>query len=212
MIYRLLSAQKKLRERESWVPEEKTQGTPFKTSVKETSDTCLKLPPEDNMREIPRRIQRVSEASREDALASTQQFFTTVHERSRGANVEGPIVTSSDRNENDIPIASNIPTTPDIPETEATETEARSPRPFLPSGSPPRPTATATCRPRMWVQYISEGQINEPTPDDAHSSESASHRDICIYRGGTRRIRSRMEDFTSIQDTRCMISHRCYPT
>ena len=160
------------KERESWVPEEKTQGTPFKTSVKETSDAYLKLPPEDNMREIPRRIQRTREASREDALASTQQFFTTVHERSRGANVEGPIVTSSDRNENDIPIASNIPTTPGIPETEATETEARSPRPFLHSGSPPRPTATATCRPMMWVQCISEEQINEPTPDDAHSSES----------------------------------------
>ena len=82
------------------------------------------------------------------------------------------MVTSSDRNENDIPIASNIPTTPDVPETKATETEARSPRPFLPSGSPPRPTATATCRPRTWVQHILEGQINEPTPDNAHSSES----------------------------------------
>ena len=34
------------------------------------------------------------------------------------------------------------------------------------------PTATATCRPRMWVQHISKGQINEPTPGDAHSSES----------------------------------------
>ena len=86
--------------------------------------------------------------------------------------MEGPIVTSSDRNENDIPIASNIPTTPDVPETEATETEARSPRPFLPSGSPPRPTATATGRPSTWVQCILEGQINEPTPDDACSSES----------------------------------------
>ena len=76
------------------------------------------------------------------------------------------------RNENDIPIASNIPNTPGIPETEATGTEARSPRPFLPNGSPPRPTATATCGPRTWVQCISEGQINESTPDDACSSES----------------------------------------
>ena len=124
------------------------------------------------MRETPRRIQRTREAGREDALASTQQFFTMVHERSRGVDVEGSIMTSSDRNENDISIASNIPTTPDIPETEATETEVRSPRPFLPSGSPPRPTATATCSPRMWVQCISEGQINEPTPDDACSLES----------------------------------------
>ena len=32
--------------------------------------------------------------------------------------------------------------------------------------------ATATCRPRMWVQCILEGQINEPTADDARTSES----------------------------------------
>ena len=50
--------------------------------------------------------------------------------------------------------------------------EVRSPRSFLPSGTPPRPTATATCRPRMWVQCISEGQIIEPTLNDACSSES----------------------------------------
>ena len=160
------------REGGTQVPEEKTQGTPFKTSTKETSDTHLKLIPKSNMRETPSRIQRAREASREDAITSTQQFFATVHEKSRGAIVEGPIVTSSDRNKNDVPIASNVPTTPDIPETEAAETEVRSPRPFLPSGSPPRPTATATCSPRMWVQCILEGQINEPIPDDAHSSES----------------------------------------
>ena len=105
-------------------------------------------------------------------IASTQQFFATVHERSRGANVEGPMATSSDRNENGVPIASNVPATPDIPEREVAETEVRSPRSFLPSGSPPRPTATATCRPRTWVQHILEGQINEPTPDDAHTSKS----------------------------------------
>ena len=32
-------------------------------------------------------------------------------------------MTSSDRNENDVPIASNVPATPDVPETEAAETE-----------------------------------------------------------------------------------------
>ena len=124
------------------------------------------------MKETPRRNQRTREASRENGTASTQQFFATVHERSRGAAIERPVMTSPDRNENDIPIASNVPATLDVPETEATETEERNPRSFLPSGSPPRPTATATCRPRTWVQHILEGQINEPTKDDAHSSES----------------------------------------
>ena len=95
-----------------------------------------------------------------------------VHERNRGTTAEEPILTSSDRNENDVAIPSDLPITPDVPETEATETETRSPRTFLSSGSPSRPTATATCQPRTWVQCISEGQINEPTQDDIHSTES----------------------------------------
>ena len=64
------------------------------------------------------------------------------------------------------------PTTPVVPEAETTETKTRSPRTFLPNGSPSRPTATATCRLRTRVQCISEGQINEPTQDDTHSAES----------------------------------------
>ena len=43
----------------------------------------------------------------------------------------------------------------------------------MPSGSPSRPTATATCWPRTWVQHISEGQINEPTQGDTHSTVSS---------------------------------------
>ena len=160
------------RERGCQIPEEKIQETPCNTLVKEISDTHLKLIPEGNMRESPSRIQRTKESSREDVIASTWQFFATVHERSRDVNIEEPIVTSLDRNKNDVPLTSNVPATPDVPETEATETEVRSPRSFLPSGTPPRPTSTATCRPRTWVQCISEGQINEPTLNDTHSSES----------------------------------------
>ena len=43
----------------------------------------------------------------------------------------------------------NIPVTFATPIV--TEAEVRSSRAFLPNGSPSRPTATATCRPRMWV-------------------------------------------------------------
>ena len=45
--------------------------------------------------------------------------------------------------------------------------------PILPNGSPPRPTATATCRPLTWVQCISEGQIEEHSREDEDSVESA---------------------------------------
>ena len=37
---------------------------------------------------------------------------------------------------------------------------------FLPSGSPPRPTATATLRLRTLVQRLSEGQVEEQSQAD----------------------------------------------
>ena len=60
-----------IREREHQAPEERPQGAPFETSIKGTPDTHLKVKPESNVRETPRRIQRIREASREDAIAST---------------------------------------------------------------------------------------------------------------------------------------------
>ena len=59
------------REREHQVPEERPQGAPFETSIEGTPDTHLKVKPERNVKETPRRIQRTREASREDAIAST---------------------------------------------------------------------------------------------------------------------------------------------
>ena len=133
------------RESEHPIPEERSQRTPFDTQIKGSPETHVKTKTEGNTQEAPRRIQRSREASREDAIAPTRQFFAVIHERNRGIAAEEPTVTSSDRNENDVAIPSNVPITPDIPEAEATETETSSPRTFLPSGSPPRPTATATC-------------------------------------------------------------------
>ena len=88
------------------------------------------------------------------AIASTRQFFVTVNERNRSDTTEGPVAITSeacDRNENDVPTTSTsvVDTTPVVPEAETTETETQSPRTFLPNGFPSRPTATATCRPRM---------------------------------------------------------------
>ena len=47
-----------------------------------------------------------------------------------------------------------------------------SPRISLPKGSPSCPTVTATCRPRTWMQQLTEGQTDEPRREDASSSES----------------------------------------
>ena len=64
-----------------------------------------------------------------------------------------------------------ITTTPPV----ALDVERRgttSPRISLPKGSPSQPTVTATCRPRTWMQQITEGQINESRREEASSSES----------------------------------------
>ena len=63
------------REREQQVPEERPQGAPFETSIGGTPDTHLKVKPESNVGETPRRIQRTREVSRENAIASTQHFL-----------------------------------------------------------------------------------------------------------------------------------------
>ena len=133
------------REREHQVHEERLQRIPLETQIEGSPETCVKTKTENNIREAPRRIQRAREACREDVIAATHQFFAMVHERNRDTATEEPIATTAKRNENNVAIPSNIPITPVMHEAEATETETSNPRTFLPSGSPSRPTATATC-------------------------------------------------------------------
>ena len=121
-----------------------------------------------NQEELPRRNKVTRESSREDALAKTRCFFSTVTE---GRNVpevpttstvpEVPTTTTVSVSQMDTPLVSSVPIV-----TEPAELETTSTRTFLPNGSLPRPTATATCRP------ISEGQIEEHLGEDDHSEES----------------------------------------
>ena len=156
-------------------PRERSQGAPSETANVGISDMHLKTKPESDTREAPQRIQRTREASREDALASTQQFFATVDERNRNNSTRRSLEVSSEvcrRDDIDVPgtSASAVITTPVVPDVEPIDTS--SPRVILPNGSPSQPTATATCRPRTWMQQITEGQINEPTRENASSNES----------------------------------------
>ena len=90
------------------------------------------------------------ETSREDALAATRCFFSTVTERR--STTEVPVTTTVSVSQTDTPPVTSVPV-----ETEHPEPETSPVRTFLPSGLPPRPTATATLRPRTWEQRISEG-------------------------------------------------------
>ena len=49
-----------------------------------------------------------------------------------------------------------------------------SPRVSLPEGSSSCPTITATCRPRTWMQQLTEGQISEPREEDNSSGETSA--------------------------------------
>ena len=132
----------------------------------DVSETSPKVINERSSQErLPTRNEISRETSREDALAATRLSFNTVAERRNIPEV--PVMSTVGVSQIDTPPAPSAPveTEPAVPETSSSRT-------FLPSGSPPRPTATATCRPQTWVQHISEGQIEEHSGEDEDSVES----------------------------------------
>ena len=138
-------------------------GVPPAVDVSETSPKVIN--DRSSQVRLPRRNDISRETSREDALEATRLFFNTVPER---RNIpEALVVSTAGVSQTDTP-----PVPSDPVETEPTEPETPLSRTYLPSGSPPRLTATATCRPRTWVQHISEGQVEEHSGEDENSEES----------------------------------------
>ena len=64
----------------------------------------------------------------------------------------------------------STPTSPNIVDTDLRGTS--SPRISLPERTVPHPTVTATCRPRTWMQQLTEGQMTEPRREGESSNES----------------------------------------
>ena len=137
---------------------------PPATEVPETSPKVI--PDRSSQEELPNRNDMSRENSRADALAATRCFFSTVNE-GRVATVV-PTTSIVEVPQIDAPSESST-----HDEIEPTGPEITSARTFLPTGLPSRPTATATCRPRTWVQCISEGQIEEHSREYGDSDESA---------------------------------------
>ena len=147
-------------------PSDNAKGPVSIVAPPEVSETRPKVISErTSQEELPRRNEVLRETSREDALATTRLFFNTVAERRNRTEV--PTMSTVSVSQIDTPPAPSVHV-----ETEPDEPEPTSSRMYLPSGSPPRPTATATCRPRTWVQCISEGQIEEHSREDEDSVES----------------------------------------
>ena len=64
----------------------------------------------------------------------------------------------------------STPTSPNIVDISLRGTD--SPWISLPERTVPRPTVTATCRPRTWMQQLTEGQTAEPRREGGSSNES----------------------------------------
>ena len=152
-------------------------GTSSETAYMEFPNTQVKTIPKDP--DIPKSLHRTKEVSRAKVLASTRQFFATIDQRNRNVSI-GDQVTSGEVLEREHIEVLEVPTTTAIttimtttpPEPlDAELLGTGSPRISLPEGSPSHPTFTATCRPRTWMQQLTEGQINEPRREGTSSSE-----------------------------------------
>ena len=121
--------------------------------------------------ELPGRTEVTREASREDALAATRCFFHTAPERRSATEV--PATTTMSVLQIDTPPVTSMPVETERPEPSSIRTT-------LPSGSPPRPTATATLRPRTLEQRMSEGQTGTQSQDDEDSEESDTLEPLVI--------------------------------
>ena len=169
------------RETKEQIPEGETLGTSSETACMEFPNTYVKTIPKDPILGVPKSLQGTKEASRAEALASTQQFFATIVQRNMNVPARNQ-VTSVEVHERENIEVSDVPTTvvattttsittpPIILDTELIGTS--SPRISLPEGFPSCPTVTATCRPRTWMQQLTEGQIYEPRREDVNLNES----------------------------------------
>ena len=102
-------------------------------------------------------------------------------ERNRNISTGRPTGISTKVCERDITEVPNVSTstaatTPVILDVEPIGTS--SPRISLPEGSPSHPAVTATCRPRTWMQQITEGQTNEPAREEDSDESNPSEINI----------------------------------
>ena len=161
------------------VPEGDLLGTSSETTYMEIPNTCAKTIHKSPTSGVPKSLQGTKEASRAEALVSTQQFFAAVERRNVNAPA-GNQLTSIEIHERDNIEVPDAPTTTvataaasTTPPPITVDVELRgtsSPRISLPEGSPSRPIFTS--RPRTWMQQLTEGQTNEPRREDISSSES----------------------------------------
>ena len=142
------------RETKEQVPEGETLGTSSETAYMEFPNTQVKTISKEPITGVPKSLQGTKEASRVEALASTQQFFAAVDQRNMNIPARSQ-VTSVEVHERDTIEVPDVPTTTVATTTATISTPpitldaelvgTSSPRISLPEGSPSHPTVTAMC-------------------------------------------------------------------
>ena len=122
----------------------------------------------------PTTLHGTKEASQAEVLASTRQFFANIPTEEHGMPPE--VYARDNENVLGVPTTTVVMTTTSAPTSPTmVDTNLRgtgSPRISLPERTVPHPTITTTCRPRMWMQQLTEGQTIEPRREIDSSNES----------------------------------------
>ena len=152
-------------------------------------NTQVKTIPKDSER--PTTLCGTKQTSKAEVLASTRQFFAAMDQRNTNIPagdqrtptevcVRGNIEVSEVPTTTVVTTTISTPTSQNIGDTDLRGTD--SPWISLPEGTVPCPTVTATCRPRMWMQQLTEGQMAEPRREGDSSNESLETMEEMIPR------------------------------
>ena len=154
------------------VMEREAIGTSSDTAYMDFPYTQVKARPKESTK--PTTLHGTKEASQAEVLASTRQFFAKIPARDQitpsevyvrgNDNVLGVPTTTI------VTMTTSTPASPTMIDTNLRGTG--SPRISLPERTLSHPTATATCRPRRWMQQLTEGQTTEPRRERDSSHES----------------------------------------
>ena len=154
------------------VMEREVMGTSSETAYMDIPSTQVKTRLKES--EGPTTLHGTKETSQAEVLASTRQFFahipvedqrapSDVHHRDNVDVIEVPTTTN-------VTSTVSTPTSPTMVDIGLRGTE--SPRISLPERTISHPMATATCRPRKWMQQLTEGQTTEPRRERDSTSKS----------------------------------------
>ena len=154
------------------VMEREAIGMSSETAYMDFPNTQVKTRLKESKR--PTTLRGTKETSQAEVLASTRQFFANIPAGDQ--RVPSEVYARNNENVLEVPTTTIVTTTTSTP-TSPTMMDANlrgtgSPRISLPERTVPCPTVTATCRPRTWMQQLTEGQTTEPRREGDSSHES----------------------------------------